>query len=373
MAEWTRQYIDSLPDAAFAVVLPGGRKDEEGKTVPRSLRKLPHHDHTVSDGREHDTVDLPHLRNALARLARTELGDEAHRRRAREHLERHARALGVGRLAEEENGEGRRPEEALLTERASALPRRVEDGVLRGVVVIRGRSANGRLYPPETLRRALPLFEGCRVFANHATGSRDVRDLVGVLRRPWFDGEAVRADLEVIEGLAPWLTEIARRAPEALGLSINARGRLSRRGELDVVEEISRLISVDVVAEPAAVGGLFEEREEERRRLQSLEEEKERLEEELAELRRRLQALEEEKRLAEEKRRLARLARRRGLPEHALSETFLSLLAAAGEEERARLIEDRRELLRRAAAPSSSRKELLRAPAADRYLAAIKD
>jgi HK97 family phage prohead protease len=35
--------INDLPDSAFAVILPGGKKDEWGRTTPRSLRKLAHH------------------------------------------------------------------------------------------------------------------------------------------------------------------------------------------------------------------------------------------------------------------------------------------------------------------------------------------
>lgn len=60
-AVWSRKYVNDLPDSAFALILPGGTKDDEGKTKPRSLRKLPYKD---ADG----NIDLPHLRNALARL-----------------------------------------------------------------------------------------------------------------------------------------------------------------------------------------------------------------------------------------------------------------------------------------------------------------
>jgi len=58
---WTREQINNLPDSSFAIILPGGKKDEDGKTVPRSLRKLPYKN---AEG----NVDLPHLRNALARV-----------------------------------------------------------------------------------------------------------------------------------------------------------------------------------------------------------------------------------------------------------------------------------------------------------------
>lgn len=88
MAEWTAAYINDLPDSAFAVILPGGEKDDTGRTVPRSLRKLPHHN---VDG----AVDLPHLRNALAREPQTDMTDAQHST-ASAHLERHAEGAGVG-------------------------------------------------------------------------------------------------------------------------------------------------------------------------------------------------------------------------------------------------------------------------------------
>jgi HK97 family phage prohead protease len=60
-AQWTTAYINDLPDSAFACIDSGGEKDEDGKTVPRSLRHYPHHDDTGK-------VDEPHLANARARV-----------------------------------------------------------------------------------------------------------------------------------------------------------------------------------------------------------------------------------------------------------------------------------------------------------------
>jgi hypothetical protein len=60
-AKWTTKYMNDLPDSAFAYIEPGGEKDEEGKTVPRTLRHLPHH---KPDG----SIDVPHLKNAMARV-----------------------------------------------------------------------------------------------------------------------------------------------------------------------------------------------------------------------------------------------------------------------------------------------------------------
>src|SRR3990172_1513176 len=57
---WTGAYMNDLPDSAFLYV-EAGDKDEDGRTVPRSKRHFPYND---SDGK----VDLPHLRNAIARI-----------------------------------------------------------------------------------------------------------------------------------------------------------------------------------------------------------------------------------------------------------------------------------------------------------------
>ncbi len=68
-AEWTAAYMNDLPDSAFLHVDAGGKKDADGKTVPRGLRHFPVRDNEGA-------VDLPHLRNALARIAQSNLSDD---------------------------------------------------------------------------------------------------------------------------------------------------------------------------------------------------------------------------------------------------------------------------------------------------------
>lgn len=60
-ALWSTAFVNNLPDSAFLHIEPGGSKDSEGKTKPRSLRHFPY---KGPDG----SVDLPHLRNALSRI-----------------------------------------------------------------------------------------------------------------------------------------------------------------------------------------------------------------------------------------------------------------------------------------------------------------
>jgi HK97 family phage major capsid protein len=58
--------MDDLPDSAFLYIEAGGKKDEQGKTTPRSLRHFPYKD---ASGK----IDIPHLDNALARIPQSSL------------------------------------------------------------------------------------------------------------------------------------------------------------------------------------------------------------------------------------------------------------------------------------------------------------
>jgi len=69
-AEWTTEYINDLPDSAFAFIEPGGEKDADGKTVPRTKRHLPFRN-------AQGEIDHDHLVNALARLPQSSLSDAA--------------------------------------------------------------------------------------------------------------------------------------------------------------------------------------------------------------------------------------------------------------------------------------------------------
>jgi hypothetical protein len=85
-AEWDTAYINRLDDKCFAYVVKG-EKDEEGKTVPRTNRNLPHH-------KMNGDIDLPHLRNAMARVTHTSLSKEQ-QKEAHDHLLKHYREVGM--------------------------------------------------------------------------------------------------------------------------------------------------------------------------------------------------------------------------------------------------------------------------------------
>jgi phage head maturation protease len=86
-AEWDTAYINNLPDSAFAYIEAGGKKDGDGKTVPRSLRHFPIRN---AQGQ----LDAAHVRNALGRLAQSPYGPKA-----RAKVEAAAKSLGIGEPA----------------------------------------------------------------------------------------------------------------------------------------------------------------------------------------------------------------------------------------------------------------------------------
>lgn len=63
-AEASTASMNDRPDSDFAYIEPGGKKDDSGKTEPRSLRHFP-------------IYDAAHVRNALARAPQSPFGDKA--------------------------------------------------------------------------------------------------------------------------------------------------------------------------------------------------------------------------------------------------------------------------------------------------------
>lgn len=141
-----------------------------------------------------------------------------------------------------------------------------QNGVIRGVKVLGLESRNGRTYKAEALRQAAKLYESAKVNVNHPkgnpNGTRDYQDRIGQLRGVTMRDGGLYADLHFNpkHALAEQLIWDAEHAPEAVGLSHNVEARTGRgAGGRVVVEEITRVQSVDLVADPATTRGLFEE------------------------------------------------------------------------------------------------------------------
>jgi hypothetical protein len=85
-AVWPQKLVNQFPDGSFLYVEPG-EKDDTGRTKPRSKRHFPYKDSAGA-------IDLPHLRNAIARIPQstapglTEEKKTALQEKARKLLER---------------------------------------------------------------------------------------------------------------------------------------------------------------------------------------------------------------------------------------------------------------------------------------------
>lgn len=137
-------------------------------------------------------------------------------------------------------------------------------GLIRGVKILGRESRNGREYTADALRKAIPMYEGIRVNVDHAkSGERRYRDRIGRLENVEFRDGGLFGDLRYNpkHPLAEQLAWDAEHSPGAVGLSHDAMGRTTQRGGKMIVEEIIRVESVDLVANPATTNGLFEDEE----------------------------------------------------------------------------------------------------------------
>ncbi len=137
--------------------------------------------------------------------------------------------------------------------------------VIHGVKLLGLASRNGRRYLSAALQEATGLYEGAKVNVNHPRGNplaaRDYQDRLGSIRNVSVrEGEGLFGDLHFNpkHALAEQLLWDATHAPENVGFSHNVEARTSRQGSQTVVEAILKVQSVDLVADPATTGGLYE-------------------------------------------------------------------------------------------------------------------
>jgi hypothetical protein len=151
-------------------------------------------------------------------------------------------------------------------------------GVIRGVKLLGLTSRNGRRYREEALTGAVSLYENAKVNINHPKGHplspRDYQDRLGVVRGVIFRAnEGLFGDLHFNpkHALSEQLVWDAEHAPQNVGMSHNVLARTTREGEVTVVEAITKVQSIDLVADPATTAGLFEHVESQERKVKSRE------------------------------------------------------------------------------------------------------
>jgi hypothetical protein len=151
-------------------------------------------------------------------------------------------------------------------------------GVIRGVKLLGLNSRNGRRYREEALAGAIGLYEGVKVNINHPKGHplapRDYQDRLGMVRGVELRaGEGLFGDLHFNpkHALSEQLVWDAEHAPQNVGMSHNVLARTKREGEGVVVEAITKVQSIDLVADPATTSGLYEQVESQESRVKSRE------------------------------------------------------------------------------------------------------
>jgi hypothetical protein len=151
-----------------------------------------------------------------------------------------------------------------VTSRGAQIHVDAASGVIRGVKLLGLESRNGRRYLPAALAQAAALYEGAKVNINHPKGSplsaRDYQDRLGSIRNVRANSDGLFADLHYNpkHALAEQLAWDALHAPENVGLSHNVEARTSRSAGQTLVEAITKVQSVDLVADPATTISLYE-------------------------------------------------------------------------------------------------------------------
>jgi len=135
------------------------------------------------------------------------------------------------------------------------------------------RSKNGRLYAVEALQKSLPMWEGVKVYDNHLTqeefeqkqGMRSVaKEWIGTIVAPYWEEttKQLRGVLKVVEAALAAKLKAAYEAGvlNTIGLSIDTFPIVGKEQILEgqawpTIEGFNKILSVDLVAEPAAGGG----------------------------------------------------------------------------------------------------------------------
>jgi hypothetical protein len=284
-------------------------------------------------------------------------------------------------------------------------------GIIRGVKLLGLVSQNGRRYRESALVEATGLYEGAKVNINHPKGHplspRDYQDRLGVVRGVRFRaGDGLFGDLHFNpkHALSEQLVWDAEHAPHNVGLSHNVLARTSRSGDETVVEAITKVQSIDLVADPATTAGLFEHEsrplavagasnpsasndwdaltieELELHRPDLLVELRREGESQLAALRGQLDELASREAAAQRRQRIDELLVEHGLPllgsddkslRHILSQSFLTALMNAADDQSLRqLVQERAEFVRSAKAWATLQERSERRPRSQEPFAA---
>ena len=146
--------------------------------------------------------------------------------------------------------------------------------VLEGVKLLGNRSVNvnpdgtQNVYTFEARKAALSLYEGAKVFVNHPERTnpnreRGYEEQLGRVRNVEARESGTWGDvwLNPKHPYAEQAAWDAEHSPDSLGMSHNAQGRGRVEGKDTLIEQITRVRSLDLVCAAATTKGLFESRQ----------------------------------------------------------------------------------------------------------------
>ncbi len=253
-ADWDVDYINNLKDSCFAFIAAGGEKDDTGKTKPRTLRHFPFKD---KDG----NIDLPHLRNALARAPQSPFGDQAILK-----LKAAAKQMKVGEYSENwKGGEGYFTAQVQLTslrENFGDKPNYKPNDEKKEIVIPLlvegwGNAVDNNYYTPKAVTEAASYLQTRRkMYLNHPkieTDNRDLRDWAGSIQETWVEtlSDGKKVAMGRVKILDNWLWERCKSVPDEIADSLIGRGKASkgivngRSG--NIIESIEYVKSCDFV------------------------------------------------------------------------------------------------------------------------------
>lgn len=130
------------------------------------------------------------------------------------------------------------------------------------ILAITAGEANGWHFEPDILAQSLNLWDGVHCFIDHATESRSIRDIAGVVRKPTWDEQTqgIRAELHAFGPAANLLTDLGRQIlsepADVPAVRVGFSADILFNGKDRRIEKILKVYSVDLVFNPAR-GGVF--------------------------------------------------------------------------------------------------------------------
>jgi hypothetical protein len=145
-----------------------------------------------------------------------------------------------------------------------------EAGIIYGAKVVGFQSKNGGRYSKECLEAAKSMYEGAKCNLNHPHREspgvdRNIEDRFGIFHNVRIGEDGAYADLHYLKAhpFADRACEAAESMPEIFGFSHNAKTIQVPDGNGGIIHEsITRVRSVDLVADPATTSSIFESEDE---------------------------------------------------------------------------------------------------------------